>query len=125
VGMMRTLKDALYGRPIGRLAKMASSRLANGERKARLWDISWIARKRFWFAVAPKTYAVAQNFHDQNGVSRRAYASAIWSETTSRTVYLVINSGPHSFVTWSARMLVAEWNAYRSRVRYRPPDEPL
>lgn len=38
---------------MGRLAKMASSRLARGERKARLCEISWMARKRFWFAVAP------------------------------------------------------------------------
>lgn len=46
-------KEAEYGMPIGRLAKMASIRLANGERKARLWEISWIARKQFWLHVAP------------------------------------------------------------------------
>ena len=48
-----TLNAALYGIPIGKLAKIASSLFAIGERKARLWEISWIARKRFWFAVAP------------------------------------------------------------------------
>lgn len=50
-----TLKEALYGTPMGRFAKIAKRRLACGERKARLWEISWMARKRFWFAVAPKT----------------------------------------------------------------------
>lgn len=40
---------------MGRLAKMASRRLAVGFLKARLWEISWIARNRFWFAVAPIT----------------------------------------------------------------------
>ena len=48
-----TLKAALYGIPIGRLARTANSRFANGALKARLCEISWIARKRFWFAVAP------------------------------------------------------------------------
>jgi hypothetical protein len=48
-----TRKEALYGIPIGRLAKMARTRFALAERKARLCEISWIARKRFWFAVAP------------------------------------------------------------------------
>ena len=48
-----TLKAALYGIPMGRLAKTAKSRFARGDLKARLWEISWMARKRFWFAVAP------------------------------------------------------------------------
>ena len=51
--VLLTLKAALYGRPIGRLAKTANSLFAIGDLKARLWEISWIARKRFWFAVAP------------------------------------------------------------------------
>jgi hypothetical protein len=48
-----TLKEALYGRPIGRLANTAKILLASGDLKAKLWEISWMARKRFWFAVAP------------------------------------------------------------------------
>jgi len=40
---------------MGRLAKMANRRLARGDLKARLWEISWMARKRFWLEVAPKT----------------------------------------------------------------------
>ena len=48
-----TLKAALYGIPMGRLAKTAKSRFARGDLKARLWEISWMARNRFWFAVAP------------------------------------------------------------------------
>lgn len=72
-----TLNAALYGSPIGRLAKMASNRLAIGERKAKLCEISWIARNRFWFAVAPIMYAVAQNRHEKNDVSRRRYAQQI------------------------------------------------
>jgi hypothetical protein len=27
-----------------------------------------MARNKFWFAVAPKMYAMAQNFKDQKGV---------------------------------------------------------
>jgi hypothetical protein len=50
-----TLNEALYGTAMGRLAKMAKRRLAMGDRKARLWEISWMARNRFWFEVAPKT----------------------------------------------------------------------
>lgn len=50
-----TRNDALYGKPMGRLAKMAKSLLAKGDRKARLWEISWMARKVFWLAVAPTT----------------------------------------------------------------------
>lgn len=54
-GEERTLNEALYGTPMGRFAKMAKSLLASGERKARLCEISWMARKRFWLAVAPTT----------------------------------------------------------------------
>lgn len=50
-----TLNEALYGTPMGRFAKMAKSLLASGDRKARLCEISWMARKRFWLAVAPTT----------------------------------------------------------------------
>jgi hypothetical protein len=35
-----TRKAALYGNPIGMFAKIASTRLANGDRKAKLWEIS-------------------------------------------------------------------------------------
>lgn len=51
----RTLNEALYGTPMGRFAKIATSRFASGDRKARLCEISWMARNRFWFAVAPIT----------------------------------------------------------------------
>lgn len=50
---------------------MARSLFASGDLKARLWDISWMARKRFWFAVAPIRYAVRKNGHDSMGVWRR------------------------------------------------------
>jgi hypothetical protein len=30
-----------------------------------------MARKRFWFAVAPMMYAAAKYFHEKTGVSRR------------------------------------------------------
>lgn len=50
-----TRKEALYGTAIGKLAIIAKSLLAVGERKARLWEISWMARNKFWLQVAPKT----------------------------------------------------------------------
>lgn len=84
---------------------MANSRLANGDRKARLCDISWMARKRFWLAVAPTTYASAQNFQDQKGVSRKMKAQVICRATTKATTYLVNGSGPQSFVTWREQMI--------------------
>lgn len=59
---------------MGRLAKIASMRFAKGDLKAKLCEISWMARKRFWFAVAPMTYAVRTVCHDQKGVLRRVYA---------------------------------------------------
>lgn len=66
-----TLNEALYGIPIGRFAKIASNRLAIGDLNARLCEISWIERKRFWFAVAPIMYAARKNFHDNGAVLRR------------------------------------------------------
>jgi hypothetical protein len=58
-----------------------------------------MAKKRFWFAVAPNTYATAQNFQEKNGVSRRRWASMTWRDTTPKTTYFVRGSGPQSFVT--------------------------
>lgn len=82
---------------------MENSRLARPDRKARLCDISWIDRNRFWLAVAPNTYATAQNFSDQKGVFRSRYASTTWRETTPKTTYLVKGSGPQSLVTCAER----------------------
>src|ERR1700733_6695789 len=50
---VHTLNDAEYGTPIGKFAKMASALLALTPLNARLCVISWIAKKRFWFAVPP------------------------------------------------------------------------
>ena len=50
---------------------MARSLFASGDLKARLCEISWMARKRFWFAVAPMMYAVNRNGHDRIGEFRR------------------------------------------------------
>ena len=44
---MHTLKEALYGIPIGRFANIASNLFAIDDLKARLCDISCIARNRF------------------------------------------------------------------------------
>jgi hypothetical protein len=96
---MHTRKEALYGTPIGRFANMAINLFALGLLNARLCDISWIARNRFWFAVAPIIYAVRKNFQLRKGVSRRRYAQRVWRETTKRTTYFVKGSGPQSFVT--------------------------
>lgn len=57
---------------MGKFAKTASKRFANGDLKARLCEISWMARKRFWLAVAPITYAVTNVCHDKKGVFRKA-----------------------------------------------------
>lgn len=78
---------------------MASRRLAKGDLKAKLWDISWIARKRFWFAVAPMTYAMAMKVSEKMGVCRRHIAHASCKSTTASAVYLVNGSGPQSFKT--------------------------
>ena len=75
--IFHTLKEALYGIPIGRLAKTAKTRFANGNLNARLWDISWMARKRFWFAVAPIMYAVRKKGHEKTGVFRSKHAQKI------------------------------------------------
>lgn len=84
---------------MGMLAKMARRRFPIGERKARLCEISWMARKRFWLLVAPITYAVRRKRHESMEVSRRRYAQQTWSETTPSTTYLVKGSGPQSLVT--------------------------
>lgn len=68
---MFTLNEALYGMPIGRFAKIANSLFASPDLKARLCDISCIARNRFWFAVAPIMYAVRKNVHEKGEVLRR------------------------------------------------------
>lgn len=97
-----TLKAALYGTPIGRLAKTANNLLARGDLKARLWEISWMARKRFWFAVAPIMYAVRRNGIDTIDVSRKAEAQNNCSATTRITQYLVKGSGPHRLMTYQS-----------------------
>lgn len=56
---------------MGKLAKIANSLFAIGERNARLWEISWMARKRFWLEVAPMKYAVAMKRHESMDVLRR------------------------------------------------------
>lgn len=94
-----TRKVALYGMPMGRFAKIASKRLARGDLKAKLWDISCMARNRFWFAVPPMAYAVKKKVHDKIGVDRKAYTQKICRATTARTRYLVFGSGPQSLVT--------------------------
>lgn len=62
---------------MGKFANMANSRFARPDLKAKLCDISWMDRNRFWLAVAPSTYATAQNFNDQKGVLRSRCASTI------------------------------------------------
>lgn len=85
---------------MGRLAKIASNLFPMGDLNARLCEISWIARKRFWFAVAPTTYAVARKGQESTEVLRRRYAQVIWRATTPKTTYFVSGSIPHSLVTW-------------------------
>ena len=41
---------------------------------ARLCEISWMARKRFWLAVAPMIYAVRKKRHERIGVFCRSVA---------------------------------------------------
>lgn len=50
-----TLKAEQYGIPMGRLANIANALLGFMPLNARLCVISWIARNKFWFAVAPTT----------------------------------------------------------------------
>jgi hypothetical protein len=61
-----------------------------------------MARNRFWLAVAPITYAMAQNLREKKGVDRRYHAQAIWRATTPATTYFVRGSGPQSLVIWSS-----------------------
>ena len=84
---------------MGRLAKIAASLLAEEDLKARLWDISCIARKRFWFAVAPTRYAVRRNRSDSTEWFRSKVAASTCMLTTARTRYFVSGSGPQSLVT--------------------------
>jgi hypothetical protein len=87
---------------MGKLAKIANMRLAKGDLKAKLCEISWMARKRFWFAVAPMTYAIRNVCHDKNGVLRRAYAQKNCRLTTPTTTGTVKISGPQSLRTCEA-----------------------
>lgn len=61
-----------------------------------------MARKRFWLAVAPITYAVTNVCHDKKGVLRKAYAQKSCKPTTPNTTGNVKGSGPQSFKTWEA-----------------------
>ena len=67
------------------MANTAARRLAKADLKARLCDISWIARNKFWLAVAPIIYAVERNGKDSIGVLRRHAAQEICKATTART----------------------------------------
>ena len=95
-----TLNAALYGNPMGRFATIANKRLANGDLNARLWEISCIARKRFWFAVAPMMYAVRKKGKESIGVFRKAIAQKSWTAMTAITQYFVHGSGPQSLKTY-------------------------
>ena len=53
---------------------MANNLLVVPDLNARLCEISWIARNRFWFDVAPITYAVSMKAHEKGEVFRRATA---------------------------------------------------
>lgn len=94
-----TRNAALYGIPIGKLAIIANTLLAMGDLKARLCEISWMAKNRFWLAVAPITYAVTRKGHESIEVLRRRYAQVICRQTTPRTTYFVRGSGPQSLIT--------------------------
>lgn len=50
-----TLKAEQYGIPMGKFANIANALLGFIPLNARLCVISWIARNKFWFAVAPIT----------------------------------------------------------------------
>ena len=96
---------------MGKFAKIAARRLANGDLKARLCEISWMARKRFWFAVAPTMYAVPRNVHDRTGVCRSRHAAPICTHTTASTTYFVRGSGPQSLRTYSRGLYVtSNWS---------------
>jgi hypothetical protein len=84
---------------MGKFAKTANTLFAKPDLKAKLWEISWIARNRFWLAVAPIMYAVRKNGHESGDVLRREYEHEICKATTARTRYFVRGSGPHSLVT--------------------------
>ena len=45
-------------------------------------------------------YAVARNLNEKTGVFRRYRANEICKITTNKTIYLVLGSGPHNFVTY-------------------------
>jgi hypothetical protein len=93
---------------MGKFAKIARMRFASGDRNAKLWEISWMARNRFWLEVAPITYAVARNRQSRIGVLRRRYAQVSCRETTPRTTHFVRDSGPQSFVTWSESQVLTK-----------------
>ena len=86
--------------PIGRLAKIAISLLGVIPLNARLWVISWIARKRLWLAVPPIAYAQKMKVKESGGVCRRKMAREICRRTTSDTTYLVSGSCPINLVTF-------------------------
>ena len=60
-----------------------------------------MAKKRFWFAVAPITYAVRRNGKEKIGPCLSSIAQANCNVTTANTKYFVKGSGPQSFVTWN------------------------
>jgi len=59
-----TLKAEQYGIPMGKLANIANTLFDFIPLNARLCVISWIARNKFWFAVAPITYARIRKMGD-------------------------------------------------------------
>ena len=60
-----------------------------------------MARKRFWFAVAPTMYAVRRNRRERIGASFKSAAHVNCNATTASTKYFVKGSGPQSLVTWN------------------------
>ena len=85
---------------MGRLAKIARSLLGVIPLNARLCVISWMARKRLWFAVPPIAYAQKMKVNESGDVRRRRMARDICRKTTVNTIYLVQGSCPINLVTF-------------------------
>lgn len=58
-----------------------------------------MARKRFWFAVAPMMYAVRKKRNEKKGVDWSRYAQKTCRDTTKSTTGAVRGSGPQSLRT--------------------------
>lgn len=92
------LNEMAHGTPIGKLTSRENMRLCTGRAwpKAKLWEISWIAKRSAWLMTPPMVYAAKNRTGHETPRSR--YVKVNWIKINKSTWYLKFGSYPINFL---------------------------